>query len=61
MKIEDLEIGKEYYLDCFKTEKGIYISNKINSIYFMPTVDTDYLTEKDGSVCFLTLNGVSPV
>jgi len=55
MKIENLVIGKEYYLDNSKIETGIYIGKKEKrmGIFFMPTCETSYLKEKDGSVGFM--------
>ena len=54
MKIEDLEIGKEYYLDSSKTCKGIYIGEKPEriGIFFKPTNKNNYIAEIDGSIGF---------
>ena len=63
MEEKDLIIGKEYYLDCLKIEKGIYIGRKSNKIgvFFKPTTYTGYLTEPDGSVGFISSNQNTPV
>lgn len=63
MKIEDLVIGKEYYLDFTKTCKGIYIGRKSERIgvFFNPTNKNDYLAEPDGSIVFLSAEQNSPV
>lgn len=63
MKIEDLVIGKEYYLDHSKTDKGIYIGRKSEriGIFFEPTTETQYLKEPDGSVGFISAEQNTPV
>lgn len=45
MEAKDLIIGKEYYFDGTKTEKGVYIGfrKKSNGIYFNPIGKTTYL------------------
>ena len=55
MRREDLVIGKEYFLDDSKKETGIYIGKKEKKIgiFFMPTSETSYLKEEDGSVGFM--------
>lgn len=63
MKIEDLVIGKEYYLDFTKTCKGIYVGRKPErmGVFFNPTNKNDYLAEPDGSIGFLSAEQNSPV
>jgi len=63
MKIEDLVIGKEYYLDFTKTCKGIYIGKKPGriGIFFDPINKNYYLAEPDGSIGFINAEQNTPV
>jgi len=66
MRVEDLVIGKEYYFDGRKKDKGIFKGKKSISLYFNPTVETEYLTETRGGefkgcVGFLTAENMTPV
>jgi len=46
MRVEDLVIGKEYYLDSSKIDKGIFRGkNKEGSVFYEPTTKTGYIIE----------------
>lgn len=54
MKAEDLVIGKEYYFDSSKTDKGIFKGfNSSGCVFYEPTITTSYLIEKDNKNGFI--------
>lgn len=66
MEVKDLVIGKEYYFDGTKKDKGIFKGKKSISLYFDPTGETEYLTEPwdeefKGCVGFLTAENMTSV
>jgi hypothetical protein len=69
MKVEDLVIGKEYYLDSVKDEKGTYKGKSdLGSVFFDPTTDVKYYLEETndlngfkGCVGFINASQVTPV
>jgi len=68
MRVEELVIGKEYYLDGLMREKGIFRGfNELKNPFFEPTNKTTYYVETDnkngfpGCVGFLNANLNSPV
>lgn len=68
MRVEDLVIGKEYYIDSLMEEKGIFRGfDELKNPFFEPTNKTTYYVETDdkngfpGCVGFLSANFNSPV
>jgi len=69
MKAEDLVIGKEYWFDSSKKDKGIYIGIRkfTGGIYFEPIGETSYfksISNDDfkGKIGFINgSNGLNPV
>jgi len=60
MRVEDLVIGKEYYLDSSKIDKGIFRGkNKEGSVFYEPTTKTGYIIETNNKNGFIGCVGFS--